>query len=73
MKNVFQRAINLEELIDKPKSDYEPGELVAYVTTAFSGDPKGALRIMRDNYEIGSILFERTKILLEGLQDAKRN
>ena len=73
MKNVFQRAIDLEALKDKPKSDYEPGELVAYLTTAFVGDPKGALRIMKDNYEIGFVLFERTKILLEGLWDDKRN
>ena len=73
MKNVFQRVIDPETLKDVPKSDYEPGELVSYLTTAFPGDPKGALRIMKDNYEIGLILFERTKILLEGLQDAKRD
>ena len=73
MKNVFQRAIDPETLKDVPKSDYEPGELVSYLTTAFPGDPKGALRIMKDNYEIGLILFERTRILLEGLRYAKRD
>lgn len=73
MKNLFQRVTNLEALRDVPKSDYEPGELVAYLTTAFPGDPKGALRVMKDNYEIGLILFERTRILLEGLLNAKRD
>lgn len=67
-KNVFERSYNVSDLKDKELSDYEPGELVAYLLKAYPGDPKGALKILRDNYEVGFVLGEETLILLEGLQ-----
>lgn len=73
MKNVYQRSYNMECLKDKPVSDYSPEELVAFVTTAYPGDPLGALKIYIDNLEIGYVLYAKTKVLLEGLQGVKRN
>lgn len=73
MKNVYQRSIPMEGLKDKPVSDYSPEELVAFITTAYPGDPKGALKVYMDNLEIGYVLYEKTKVLLEGLQGVKRN
>lgn len=72
-KNVYERVYNVEDLKDKPLSDYEPGELVAYLLKAYPGDPIGALKMLRDNYDVGFVLGESTLILLEGLQSAKSN
>lgn len=71
--NIFQRQHKLSTLKEKPFASYTPGELVSYCTTAFPGDPIGALRVMRDNYEIGMILYEETNTLLEVMQNVKRN
>ena len=71
--NVFQRQCKIDSLKGKALASYTPGELVSYCTTAFPGDPRGALKSMRDNYEIGSILYEETDTLLEVLQNVKRN
>ena len=73
MKNVYQRSYNLEDLKSKPISDYSAEELVALLTTAYPGDPIGALKIHLDNLEIGYVLYNKTKVLLEGLQGVKRN
>ena len=73
MKNVFLRVVNVQELKDKPLADYTPSELVAYLTHAFPGDPKGALKVLRDNYEVGSVLANTTSLLLEGLLNVKRD
>lgn len=71
--NVYQRQYKLNQLKGKQIADYTSGELVSYCTTAFPGDPLGALESMRDNLEIGSILYGETKTLLEVLQDVKRD
>lgn len=73
MANVFVRNYNLEELKDKPLADYEPSELVAYLTVTYPGDPQGALKILRQNYEVGFVLGETAHILLEGLQSVESN
>jgi len=70
--NVFQRRYKLDDLKAKSFSDYTPGELVSYVTTVFPGDPIGALKSMRDTYEIGSILYGKTLTMLEVVVDATR-
>ena len=67
MKNVFERSIDLDSLKDKPLSDYNPSELVAYLLKAYPGDPKGALKMLIENNEVGYVLGSRTEILLEGL------
>jgi len=68
MKNVFQRTVNLDELKDKPLSDYTPEQLVAYLTTYYKGDPKGALSNYERNHEIGFVLADQTRLLLKGLK-----
>lgn len=72
-KNVYQRSYELDRLKEKPKSDYSAEELVAFLTTAYPGDPIGALKIYMDNFEIGFVLYKKTKVLLEGLQGVKRD
>lgn len=71
MSNVFTRNCDISELKDKPLADYTPRELVAYLTVAYPGDPKGALKVLRDNYEVGFVLGETSLMLLEGLQSVK--
>ena len=73
MKNIFQRRVDQESLVGVPLSDYTSAELVAYVTTAYPGDPIGALNMLANNYEIGSVLYNETKILVEGLRGVKRD
>lgn len=73
MKNIFQRCFDSDKLKDIPLSDYEPGELAAYVTKAYPGDSLGALKLLLDNHEIGSVLYNTTKVLVEGLQGVKRD
>lgn len=73
MANVFTRNCDITKLKDKPLADYEPSELVAYLTVTYPGDPKGALKLLRQNYEVGFVLGETALILLEGLQSVKSN
>ena len=73
MRNIFQRSTNLSKLENVPLSDYKPYELAAYVTKAYPGDPIGALNMLSDNHEIGTVLYTTTKILVEGLQGVKRD
>lgn len=73
MGNVFQRACEGRDLDSKPVADYEPFEMAAYVTKLYPGDPIGALKIYRDNCEIGNVLYCVTKTLLEGLKVDKRD
>ncbi len=67
MSNIFQRNINVESLKDVDVSDYSPKELVAFLTTAYPNDPRGALQFMRENYRVGIRLGEQTELILEGL------
>lgn len=71
--NVYQRRYKLTDLKDKPYADYTPEEMVSYCTTAFPGDPIGALNSMRDNLEIGNVLYSHTRTLLEVIQNVKRD
>lgn len=66
--NVFTRTYSMEDLKSKPLADYEPGELVSYLLNTYPGDPRGAIQMLRQNYEIGFVLAESAIILLEGLQ-----
>ncbi len=68
--NVFTRNYNIQDLKDVPLADYTPQELVAFVTTKYPGDARGAIKAMRDNYEIGFILWSQTNTLLGGLEYA---
>lgn len=69
MNNVFQRQVDIQTLKDVPVADYSPQELVAFLTTAYPYDPLGALDALREKYMIGTILADRTRLLLEGLVD----
>lgn len=73
MKNVFERNVDVKSLRDKPLADFSPAELVAYLYHSYPKDPIGALKCLEDNFEIGSVLGGQTRLLLEGLPDAKRN
>ncbi len=75
MKSVFERLadVDFESLKDKHLSDYEPYQLAAHMLKHYPGDPIGALKSSRSNYEIGTVLYEQTYDLLEGYLGAKRN
>lgn len=73
MKNVFQRSVNIDELKGQDISDYNPSELVAFLTTAYPNDPMGALRYLRETYTVGTRLGSQTELLLEGMKGVKTN
>lgn len=67
MENIFQRNIDVSKLEGVDLSDYKPKELVAFLTTAYPYDPRGALQFLRENYMVGIRLGEQTELILEGL------
>ena len=71
--NVFTRNVNVGDLKEKQLSDFDAHELVAYLLKAYPGDPRGALKMLRDNYDVGFVLGETTLVLLEGLQRDSSN
>ena len=71
MSNIFQRVIDVQSLHNKSLSDYKPDELVAFITTAYPYDPKGALKLMREKYMVGELLGREAELLLEGLLNVK--
>ena len=73
MKTIFERKVDLKQLEGVSLADYKPTELCAYILKEYPGNPLGALRCMRDNVEIGNVLGEQTRVLLEGVIDVKRN
>ena len=73
MKTIFERRVSLQHLEGKPLADYQPKELCAYILKAFPNDPFGALKCMRENVEVGFVLGEQTRLLLEGVVNVKRN
>lgn len=72
-KDIFRRMTENEDLSGVDLSDYKPYQLAAHVLKAYPGDPLGALKLLRDSYEIGFILYESTVALLEGSNYAKRD
>lgn len=73
MRDVFRRLAAYDNLDGVSLSDYEPYQLVAYVKSLYPGDPAGALKILKDNHEIGFLLYNISLLLLEGSQSVERN
>lgn len=73
MQSVFERVSKDDRLEGVPLADYEPYQLVAHLRRAYPGDPKGALEILKNNLEIGFVLYSVTLTLLEGLDSVKGN
>ncbi len=73
MRSVFERVASDDALDGIQLSDYEPYQLAAYMLERYPGDPTGALKIYKDNHEIGFILYSTTLSLLEGFKSVKRN
>lgn len=73
MKNVFERVAENDSLDGKRLADYKPYQLAAHMLKQYPGDPIGALKSAKVNYEIGSILYTQTFNLLEGYLSAKGN
>ena len=73
MNSVFERIANEDNMDGIPLYKYKPYQLAAYVQRLYPGDSKGALRVLRDNHEVGTVLYNVTLALLEGLESAERN
>lgn len=73
MESVFERVANGDNIDGIPLYQLQPYQLAAYVQRVYPGDSKGALRILRDNHEIGGVLYDITLALLEGVESAERN
>lgn len=73
MKSVFERIVNLDEVRDIPLSEYSPKELCAFILRTYPNDPVGAIKLMRENLEVGDILGNQTQLLLEGYINVNRN
>ena len=71
MKNVFINNVQLPEE-SVPLSDYTTEQLVAYLTSNYSGDPIGVLTNIYNNGEIGSILYQKTNLILEAMGYVKK-
>lgn len=73
MKLIFERMTDLKQLEGVPLADYKPTELCAYILKKYPGNPIRALECMCENMEIGNVLGEQTRVLLEGVVDVERN
>lgn len=73
MRSVFERRVDITNMKDMPLSAYRPEQLCAYLLRAYPNDPIGALRLMREKLEIGSVLAQSTRLLLEGVVNDKRD
>lgn len=71
--DVFIRTVDLKSLENKQTSDFTIEELVAYLLSKYPNDPLGALSIMSNNLEVGSVLSSRAKIILERIGYDKRS
>ena len=66
MKSVFERIVNLDDVKDIPLAEYSPKELCAFILHTYPNDPVGAVKLMRENLEIGDVLGSQAQLLLEG-------
>lgn len=73
MASVFERLASMEVSSDVPLCDYKPYQLAAYVLKAYPNASIEALTNMRDNLEIGNVLYNTTFALLEGYLNDKNN
>lgn len=73
MQNVFERICAEEQTEGKALSDYEPYQLAAYMLRNYPGDPIGALKLYKDNLDVGVVLYSITRTLLEGSRRVKRD
>lgn len=71
--DIFIRTVDLKSLENKQTSDFTIEELVAYLLNKYPNDPLGALSIMSNNLEVGSVLSSRAKIILERIGYDKRS
>ena len=70
--NLIMRSVDISHLGNIPLSDYSEMELVKHLITTYPNDPHGALGLLRDNFEIGSILYQKASLILEGMNYVKR-
>ena len=65
-ENIFSIVAPIAEIKDKEFSDYTVNELCSYIVTLYPEDPLGALKIMMDNLQVGYVLGNKAKFILEG-------
>lgn len=65
--NLYER-IDISDKVGTPLADYKPEELTAFLVQRYPAAPFEKLDALRTNIEIGSVLYNQTKMLLRGLR-----
>lgn len=70
--NLYER-IDVSSKAGIPLADYKPEELTAFLIQKYPTAPMEKLDALKTNIEIGSVLYNKTKMLLRGLNYDKGN
>lgn len=63
---LFDNCVDFEKLKCKKYSEYTAGELAAYATKYYPGDPISFVKLLEQNVEIGYVLSTCTLEILKG-------
>ena len=63
---LFNNCVDFEKLKDKKFAEYTSGELSAYATKYYPGDPISFIKLLEQNVEIGYVLANCTLEILKG-------
>lgn len=63
---LFKNCVDFEKLKTKKYSEYSPGELAAYSTKYYPGDPISFVKLLEQQTEIGHVLAGSTYEILKG-------
>ncbi len=70
--SIYSRSVPTDQLKDTPLCDYTCVELASYILKRYKNAPSEYLNLIYSQGEIGSVLFEETRSLLEGAKYAKK-
>ena len=65
--NCYDR-MDVEALRGIPLCDMEPTQLIAFIRKKYPYDRIGALQYMREHNQIGNILYNNVRLILEGIK-----
>lgn len=70
--NLYER-LDIGNKVGVPLADFKPEELTAFLVQKYPKAPFEKLDALKANIEIGSVLYNQTKMLLRGLNYDKGN
>lgn len=60
--------MDVDVLKDTPVNDMTPTELIVFLRKKYPGDSRGALQYMHEHQQIGNVLYNSVKLILEGIK-----